>query len=1101
MRMRTERQAATAVYTIMLVLLTVVLNMGVFRTAEAQVAGGTILGSVTDPSGAAVASTQVTIKNVATGVTRSVPTNNDGLYAAPNLVPGDYEVAVEAAGFASSVVGGIGLTVGESREINVALKIGQNTNKITVAVEISDVQLESSALGNVVDSHTVVDLPLNGRDWTSLTLLEAGVAQISTQKALGIGNDRPNRGLGVDITIGGNRPQGNNYRLDGVSINDYTSGAPGSITGGVMGVDAVKEFSVITSNAPADYGKTSGGVINAVSRSGANTIHGSAYEFIRNNAFDALNFFKSKDSSGHTITPPFRRNQFGGSVGGPVIKDHTFFFADYEGLRQSLSSTSNITVPTATARTGALIGGTVVVNPLVAPFLACSASSCLFPLPNGTITGDTGTYSFVSKQPTTEDFATGRVDHRISASDSLLGSYVFDKAQVSNPDAYDIKVNGNQSRRHTVAIEESHVLTPALLSTTRFGFNRDVVIANSTLSAINPAAANLAFGFDPGRPAGIITVGSGVSQFSGGLGAIGEYHFHYNSFQFYEDLYWAHNKHSLKVGFSAERIHDNQFTRGSSPNGFYTFGSLSQFLTNNPSSFATRLGASFTPRDLRQTLFSGYVQDDYKLLSNLTINAGVRYEMSTVPTETRNQLATLVDFTDAGPRIGSPYFSNPTLRNFAPRVGFSWDPFKTGKTTFRGAFGMYDVLPLPYQFELLTLLSAPFTEGGNATVVPGDFPTLAYAKAAAPTRLRYGYVQPNPHRSYVEQWSFNIQRELFPSFTLTTGYVGSHGVHLPYHTDDINDIQPAALTAAGYIWPTTVGGGPRLFTNTNVQGQVSANTWTAVSTYHALNVEAIKRLSHGVQIQGSYTFAKSIDTSSSGIAGDTFGNSVSSLPFFDPRLRRGLSDFDNRHVLAANALWQIPGPTSWDGAPKWVASGWQIGGIFTLSGGLPFTPIIGGDPLGLSSADNYAFPNRTAGCNAVDSNFKRDGLLYLHPNCFTLPMQTPAIAAQCRLFGSIAGTCANLLGNGGRNSVIGPGVRDLDFSLFKNNPIPWISETFNVQFRWEIFNIANHANFEPPAPAARQIFTSTGALNPTAGLLSATSTNSRQMQFALKFIW
>ena len=1096
-----DRPAAAAVRTVLLMLLTVVLTIAAFQTADAQVAGGTILGAVTDPSGAALASANLTIKNIDTGVTRTVSTNSDGLYAAPNLVPGDYEVQAEAAGFAPSVVGGIGLTVGERREINVALKIGQSTNKITVAVEISDVQLESSALGNVVDSHTVVDLPLNGRDWTSLTLLEAGVAQINTQKALGIGNDRPNRGLGVDITIGGNRPQGNNYRLDGVSINDYSSGAPGSITGGVMGVDAVKEFSVITSNAPADYGKTSGGVINAVSRSGTNTIHGSAYEFIRNNAFDALNYFKSRDSSGRVITPPFRRNQFGGSVGGPIIKDRTFFFADYEGLRQSLSSTSNITVPTATARTGALVGGTVIVNPGVAPFLACSPSSCLFPLPNGTITGDTGTYSFVSKQPTTEDFVTGRVDHRISASDSLLGSYVFDKAQISNPDAYNIKITGNQSRRQTLAVEESHIFTSALLSTARFGFNRDVVVANSTLSAINPAASNLAFGFDPGRPAGIITVGSGITQFSGGLGAIGEYDFHYNSFQFYEDLYWTHTKHSLKVGFSAERIQDNQFTRGSSPNGFYTFGSLAQFLTNNPSSFATRLGAIFTPRDLRQTLFSGYIQDDYKVLPNLTINGGLRYEMSTVPTETSNQLATLVNFTDAGPRIGSPYFSNPTLRNFAPRVGFSWDPFKTGKTTLRGAFGIYDVLPLPYQFELLTLLSAPFTEGGNATVVPGDFPTLAYAKAAAPAKLRYGYVQPNPRRSYAEQWSFNIQRELFPSFTLTTGYVGSHGVHLPYHTDEINDIQPVALTSAGYIWPTTVGGGPRLFTNANVQGQVSANTWTAVSTYHALNVEAIKRLSHGVQVQASYTFAKSIDTSSSGIAGDTFGNSVSSLPFFDSRLRRGLSDFDTRHVLSMNALWQIPGPTSWERAPKWVASGWQVGGIFTLSGGLPFTPIIGGDPLGLSSADNYAFPNRTPGCNAIDSNFKRDRLIYLRRNCFTLPMQTPAIAAQCRLFGSIAGTCANLLGNGGRNSVIGPGIRDLDFSLFKNNPIPWISETFNVQFRWEIFNIANHANFAPPAPAARQVFTSAGASNPTAGLLSATSTNSRQMQFALKFIW
>jgi len=293
-----------------------------------------------------------------------------------------------------------------------------------------------------------------------------------------------------------------------------------------------------------------------------------------------------------------------------------------------------------------------------------------------------------------------------------------------------------------------------------------------------------------------------------------------------------------------------------------------------------------------------------------------------------------------------------------------------------------------------------------------------------------------------------------PSFTLTAGYVGSHGVHLPYHTDDINDVQPLPkLASGGYLWPTAAGS-PRLFTSPTVQGQVSANTWSAVSTYHGLNVEALKRPSRGVQIQGSYTSSKSIDTSSSGIAGDTFGNSASSLPFFDSKLRPGLSDFDVRHTLAINALWQVPGPTSWSRGPRWTASGWQVGGIFTLTSGLPFTPTIGGDPLGLSSGDNYAFPDRTRGCNAVDANFNQDKLLYINAACFTLPMSTPAIAAQCQLFGinakppaPVAGTCANLLGNGGRNTVIGPGLQDMDFSLFKNNPIHRISETFNAQFR------------------------------------------------------
>jgi hypothetical protein len=1111
------RQKKTSIGTRVLAAMTrliVVLMIVSWPSLRAQEAGGTIVGSVTDPSGAAVASANMTIRNVATGVERVVPTNDDGVYVVPNLVPGSYEIKVDATGFASTVVSNIVLTVGERREINVTLKIGQASDKVTVeGSEISDIQLASSSVGNVVDSHTVVELPLNGRDWTSLTLLEPGVAQVRTQKALGVSNDRPNRGLGVDVTIGGNRPQGNDYRLDGVNINDYSSGAPGSITGAVLGVDAVQEFSVVTSNATADYGRTSGGAVNAASRSGTNSFHGSAYEFLRNSALDARNFF-----DGAKI-PPFKRNQFGGSASGPIIKDHTFFFADYEGLRQNLSSTNTITVPSANARAGQLVGGTVTVDPLVAPFLACSASSCLFPLPNGAVNGDTGIYNFVAKQVTSEDFVTGRVDHRISASDSLFGTYVFDRGQIANPDAYNLKNVGNQSRRQTLALEESHILSPALLNSARFGFNRNVVIAFSTLSAINPAASNTAFGFNPGEDAGIITVGSGVTQFSGGLGAISEYHFHYNSFQFYDDLYWTRNKHSLKFGFSVERIQSNQFTRGSSPNGFYTFGSLQSFLTNQPTNYVSLLGTAISPRDLRQTLFGGYVQDDYKFRPSLTLNLGVRYEMATVPTETANRLSTLVNLTDTAPKLGSPYFSNPTLRNFSPRVGFAWDPTGKGKTSVHGAYGIYDVLPLPYEFELLTLLSAPFTLGGSFTFpttgpqacnAPGVhcFPTGGFPNLTVKT-LRFGYVEQNPHRSYVQQWTLNIQHEVLRNFTVTAAYVGSRGTHLPDHTDDINDMQPVSKTPEGYLWPTAVGSGARLFPS--LGGQVSANTWSAESAYHGLELQGIKRLSHGFQLQGSYTFSKSIDTSSSGIAGDTFGNSVSSLPFFDPRLRRGLSDFDVRHVAVINAIWNVPGPGAWSGPAKWAASGWQLGEIFTITSGLPFTPTIAGDPLGLQAADNYAFPDGMPGCNPVNSNFKSNSLKYLNLGCFTRPAQTPDLAGLCNPFiGSgtkanpqFPGTCANLLGNSGRNSVIGPGLKDFDFSLYKNNAIPRISETFNVQFRWEIFNIFNHANFNPPPPAARQIFTAAGAQNTnTAGVLAGpTATSSRQMQFALKFIW
>jgi hypothetical protein len=635
-------RALAAMYALLIVLM--IVRSPLLR---AQEAGGTLVGIVTDPTGATVPGASVSIKNVATGVERNSVTNADGVYTAPNLIPGTYGVSVSAPGFAIAFTQGVGLLAAERREVNVVMKLGQASDRVTVeSSQISDVQLASSEVRGVVDSHTVNELPLNGRDWTSLTLLEPGVTQIRTQKALGVSNDRPNRGLGTDVTIGGNRPQGNNYRLDGVSINDYSSGAPGSVTGGVLGVDAVQEFSVVTSNAPADYGKTSGGAVNAASRSGTNTFHGSAYEFIRNSKLDTRNFFDTaKDPAGNLIVPPFKRNQFGATAGGPIIKDHTFFFADYEGLRQSLSQTNTITVPSQNAHSGILAGGNVIVDPRVVPFIN------LFPIPSSPATGDTGTFKFVGKQITSEDFVTTRMDYRVSASDNLFGTYVFDRGTQQNPDAYNFKEIGNVSRRQTLALEESHIFTPTLVNTARFGFNRDVVLAFTTLSAINPAASDASLGFNPGLPVGIITVGSGVTQFSGGLGAISAYRFHYNSFQVYDDVFLTHNKHGLKLGFYAERIQSNQFTQGASPNGFYTFGSLSNFLRDIPTTFQTLLGTSRTPRDLRQSVFGGYIQDDYKVRPRLTLNLGLRYEMATVPTETTGQLSTLVNFTDTTPRL------------------------------------------------------------------------------------------------------------------------------------------------------------------------------------------------------------------------------------------------------------------------------------------------------------------------------------------------------------------------------------------------------------------------------------------------------------------
>src|ERR1035441_938722 len=414
-------------------------SVAVHVNVQAQVAGGSITGTVVDTSGGVVANVSVSITNVATGINRSVTTNEDGIYIAPNLLPASYELKFTAPGFRTEVRTGIGLTVGATVTLNMTMRVGTTKETIEVQSEVPDVQLTTSDISAVVNANTVRELPLNGRSWTDLATLQAGVSAIHTQPDFSAGTDRGNRGFGQQLTISGARPQQNNYRLDGVSLNDYANGAPGSVLGGSLGVDAIEEFSVITSNYEADYGKTSGGVVNAITRSGTNQIHGSAYEFLRNSKLDAKNYFDDPTKP----IPPFKRNQFGGTLGGPIVKNHTFFFADFEAIRQSKGITTVATVPSQAARGGTLCSNpdnpnnvctptTVTVDP------AAQSYFTFYHLPNqGAVSGsngDLGIYSFAGQQVVNENFLTARVDHRLSERDSLFGTYMYDKTPYSSPD-------------------------------------------------------------------------------------------------------------------------------------------------------------------------------------------------------------------------------------------------------------------------------------------------------------------------------------------------------------------------------------------------------------------------------------------------------------------------------------------------------------------------------------------------------------------------------------------------------------------------------------------------------------------------------------------
>jgi outer membrane receptor protein involved in Fe transport len=1128
-------------------LLLLALAVSIFFASQvrAQVAGATLSGTINDPSGAVVPNAQVSAKNTATGVAREATTDSAGFYSIPNLLPGNYEVTVTATGFSTAVQSNMELAVGAQQQLNITMKIGETTQKVQVTEAAPAVQLTSSTLSGEVEAQTVRELPLNGRDWTQLITLQPGAGKIETQMSYDT-SARGNRGFGSEYTISGGRTTFNNYRIDGISVVDYANAAPGDVIGVVLGVDAIQEFSVLTGGFSAEYGRAAGGVVNAISKSGTNTFHGDAYEFLRNSALDSNDFFNV--GAGNS-KPPFRRNQFGGSAGGPIIKDKTFIFGDYEGLRQTKGIPTVVTVPSDAARAGNLVSGTVALSSYSNALLA------LYPHANSAVSGNTGKFIFAGIQNVPENFGTIRLDHRISDKDGLFATYLIDDADYSQPDTMDLVLTNSHTRRQTVSIEETHTFGSSLVNAARVGYNRDYVINQFTSKAVTRPDGthpgdDLSLGSTLNQAAPRLSV-HGITDEFGGINS-GSYYLHvWNSYQLYDDANWIHGAHSVKFGGGFERELYNP-TAFQNPGGRWKFGSLSDFLTGtNPISFEAGLPNTITPREMRQSIVGGYIQDDWRFRPNLTLNLGLRYELATVLHDAQGKFGSLVSIfepnpnttADANMRCGKqfdaaaafgvtpqagttcdsvgPYYKNPTTRDFEPRLGFAWDPFRNGKTSVRGGIGIYDVLPLPGYFLLQQNQAAPFmifksttAKANPALTVPGAFSAgngQTLLTSSTTSRLAASTIETNPKRSYMIQWNFNIQRQLDPTLTLTLGYVGSHGVHLLMRGDDGNMTIPT-LTSAGYLFPA---GGAQI---NQALGVIRYVYWNTSSHYNALTANLEKRFSHGFQAQFAYTFSKSLDDDSQTIAGDTFANGLNSPPWMIPKAFYGPSDFDVRHSISINGLWDIPVPKSFHGFASTALGGWEMGGIFTINSGIPTTPIISDDPMGLGNtgADQFGLPNIVAGCNPVNSNWKADNLTYINVKCFTLPTVPAAspLASQCATFSGASPApagqvyCSNLLGNVSRNSIHGPALTNLDLSIIKNFPVRHISEAFNVQFRAEMFNLLNMPSFVPPQPGSGDgnaaIFGSDGT--PTGGSVGqmtryATLTPSREIQFALKFVW
>ncbi|MBI4456672.1 MAG: TonB-dependent receptor [Acidobacteria bacterium] len=1026
----------------------VALTFGCACSVYAQVASGTISGTVKDASGSILPGVTLTIRNVETGVSRTVITDDEGRYRAPELAVGNYDVQAELAGFQTAVRSGIQLTVGREAVVDFTLQVGEISEKVVVKGEAPMVNTTSATMSELVDQRQVHDLPLNGRDLSQLSLLTPGVTFARTAPS----GTHVQGNANIKISVGGARVFMTGFLLDGTEINDTRSKGVGGAAGSLFGVETVREFQVLTNNYSAQYGRFAGGLITLVTKSGTNEFHGSVFEFHRNDNLDTRNFFDPANP------PEFKRNQFGATLGGPIKKDRSFFFASYEGLRDRLGQTLIAIVPTAQVREGILPDGRrITISPTVKPFLDIYP----LPTPGGRVFSQGGAEYIAGKtQPTRDDYLMAKIDHNFSDSYSLFGRYTLDDSGRVVPSAIPGGGYVIDGRNQYVTLESKKIFSPTLLNILRVGFNR----SRSTQSQ-PPDSPPLSISLQPNYPLGQISPGSGISTM-GNASPLGRNL--QNVFQYSGDFLVTKGRQDLKIGVSAYRYQNNEyydFQYG----GVYSFGGLEAFLSGRPSTYTGVLPESFTRRGYRQWVFGTYVQDDIRLRSNFTMNLGLRYEVITSPYEVNGKITNLRDpLRDANTTVGTPLFTNPSKRNFAPRIGFAWDPFGDGKTSVRSGFGLFDDTILFYHYAWPVRNQPPFNV--NINIQNPTFPLPQLGTNFQPLRslqvFEYEAQQP-----YMMQWNLTVQREVLPQTTVTLAYVGSRGVNLEGRRD-VNIAQPQILPDGRKFFAAGLSRRNPNFDNLNLYA------FNASSFYHGMQLSVVKRLSGGLQFQGSYAWSRCLDDGSQ-VVGDFSGQGWNPQDPDDVKgSNRGLCNHHVGQNLSSNFVYNFP-TLGRSGVAQKMLDGWQMNGIVTVASGAALQPSLGSlvdwnrdlDRTG----DNPERPN-------VKSGRSNNPVLggpdkYFDPTAFELPGQ-------------------GFYGNMGRNTIIGPGVATFDFSLTKNTSI---AEGKNVQFRTEVFNLFNRANFGSPALS---IFSDAqGNFVNGVGRISSTSTTSRQIQLGLKFLF
>jgi Carboxypeptidase regulatory-like domain len=1079
--------------------------------AHAQVSAS-ISGVVTDPSGAAVPAATVTSKNVETGVLRTANTDGDGRYLILALPVGQYEVTASKASFRESTRRGIQLNVGQEASINIPLQVSTVKAAVSVSEDVPVVNTTTSDISGLVGAQQIKQLPLNGRSYDLLLPLNPGIVNFTSQKTGGTGIS--NSSTANNFAVSGNRPQQNIFLLNGV---EYTGAAennmqPGGASGMLLGVDAVREFNVQRDSYGAEFGKHPGGQVILVTQSGGNAWHGSLYEFVRNNALDAANYFDQGSA------PPFQRNQFGAATGGAIRKDQTFLFANYEGFRQDLNQTSAAFVPGLAARAAAAPS----VQPLLNLWPTPAAGT-----PELDVTGQKFGISQVFSSPLQtirEDFGTVRLDHNISSIDSLAAIYTVDDggdvtATIADPYSTDIL----NLREQVLSLEETHVFSPALLNTARFGFSRAGYFFTGAPTPGTPAAS--VPGFLTGLPVGAVVVGgSAASNPQAQIGLAGSNNgsnlrIARNIFTYEDHATLTRGHHQLSFGVWFQQFQSNE-TIALSQYGQATFPSLAQFIT-------TGLTSSFlydpapTEMNWRSLFTAVYAEDVIRFRPDLTLSLGFRGESSSGWNEAHGRAANYTFSTgviSSAPRIGDSLFTVNNAKFLPqPRVALAWSPLGP-KTVLRAGFGMYRDLQdaLGYRADQ----NAPYNPTYTLASYPvSRLPLDPAAPVPAGAKLVPGGVQPDMQTPTLISWSLRVERELSSNTVLTVGYVGSHGYHELVGVDanePLPVICPASPCPAVYpTWdptkPTsatnspTIGfpvGSPLAGTpvpagtyyipaGTPKANPALANTWTwfseGTSSYHALQVDLSRRFSNGLSFRGVYTFSKTLDDGDS-LNQTTAGNApgLVSNPY-NLRSDKGLATFNVANIAVLNTLYTLPFghgqmyANDLDGWKGHVVSGWSLASILTLQSGFPLTPQLSYNPSNNGDTRNPVRP-------------------FLNPG-FTGPVVLGKPGQWFNPAAFIAPPSASgFYGNAGRDIFSGPGLATWDFSVLKDTAI---RERLQLQFRAEIFNLLNRANFNTPNLIA---FTPPTASNPTgvsgtAGAITSTSTTARQVQFGLKLIW